>query len=479
MTQIKPNNGQVVKDWFRCCCMLELISSAVTDRGARGIAAAVSRLIHDGDLAAGSRLPTVRNLARALGISPTTVSEAWGSLTRAGLITTRGRSGTVVLPTDRLRTRLRYTQMSGIPGAATVDLSTGVPDHDLLPDLTDTLRRLGDMRLTTSYLDDPVLPALEAHLRDAWPYPAEQLIVVDGALDALDRIMRIAVRFGDRVLVENPTFPPIVDLLEQLGTNPVGLTLDQAGIVPASLATALRLDPVAVVLQPRAHNPTGVSMTASRAAELSEVLAAHPDVLIVEDDHAADITSAPMVSMGMHLPERTVRIRSFSKSIGPDLRLAAVAGPSSVISPLADRRLLGPGWSSRLLQHVLLDLLTTPSTAILLAQARAEYARRRAALLEALSQHGAQASADDGINLWLAVADQQAALVSLAANGIAVAPGSPFEVTPLDRPHVRVTVGLVREGFDELAKVLAEAAKAGGQDRTPGRRGRQMHRGAR
>ncbi|HZM75508.1 MAG TPA: aminotransferase class I/II-fold pyridoxal phosphate-dependent enzyme [Candidatus Limnocylindrales bacterium] len=446
--------------------MLHLISSAVTDRSARGIAAAVSRLVHDGELAAGTRLPTVRDLARVLGISPTTVSEAWSSLTRAGLIATRGRSGTVVLSGERLRSRLRYTHMAGILGGAPQDLSTGVPDHDLLPDLTETLSRLGDMRLTTSYLDEPVLPALEEHLRSVWPYPAEQVTVVDGALDALDRLISVLVRFGDRVLVENPTFPPILDLLEQTGAHAVGLELDESGIVPASLANAIQSNPAVLLLQPRAHNPTGVSMTPERAAELAVVLGrhtSHPGVVIVEDDHAAGIASAPTVSLGTHLPGRTVHIRSFAKSLGPDLRLAAVAGPAGVISKLADRRMLGPGWSSRLLQHVLLGLLTSPGTTKLLDQAREEYARRRAAMLETLAHHGARATADDGINLWLEVDDQQAALVSLAANAIAVAPGSPFEVTALPVPHVRVTVGLVRDGFDELARILAGAARSPGR----------------
>jgi len=449
--------------------VLHVISAAVVDRSARGVAFAVSRLIHGGELAAGTRLPTVRDLARVLGISPTTVSEAWSSLARAGLIATRGRSGTVVLSGERLRSRLRYTHMAGIVGGAPQDLSTGVPDHDLLPDLTETLGRLGDMRLTTSYLDEPVLPALEEHLRSVWPYAAERVTVVDGALDALDRIIGVVVRFGDRVLVENPTFPPMLDLLEQTGARPIGLALDDSGIVPAALDEALSLNPVAVLLQPRAHNPTGVSMTASRAAELSVLLDRHPDVIVIEDDHAAGIASAPTVSLGTHLPGRTVHIRSFAKSLGPDLRLAAMSGPASVISPLADRRMLGPGWSSRLLQHVLLDLLSSPATAKLLDEAREEYARRRAAMLEALAHHGARATADDGINLWLEVADQQAALVRLAANAIAVAPGSPFEVTALPAPHVRITVGLVREGIDELARILAEAA------RTPGRH----HRGTR
>jgi len=461
--------------------VLQLITKAVTDRGAQGIAAAVSRLVHSGELPAGTRLPTVRAIARELGVSPTTVSEAWSWLTRAGLIATRGRSGTVVLGGDRLRSRMRYTRMS--PGVTAVtDLSTGVPDHELLPDLTATLRRLGaelrlrEIRLTTSYLDEPVLPGLEAHLREHWPYAVQQLTVVDGALDALDRIVRAHVRFGDRVLVENPTFPPILDLVDSAGATAVPLTLDRQGIVPASLAQGLSSGALMVILQPRAHNPTGVSMTARRASELATLLADHPAVTIVEDDHAADITSAPVVSLGCFLPGRTVRIRSFAKSLGPDLRLAAVGGPASVLAPVVDRRMLGPGWSSRLLQHILLDLLTAPSTAVLLETARSEYARRRLALLAALAQEGAVASADDGINLWLEVADERAAMVALAAHGVAVAPGAPFEAAPLPVDHVRVTVGLVRDGFPALAAILADAARA--QPRG-GARSRSLPRGTR
>ncbi|WP_027343489.1 aminotransferase-like domain-containing protein [Hamadaea tsunoensis] len=461
--------------------MLQLITEAVTDRGAHGIAAAVSRLIHSGDLPAGTRLPTVRSIARELGVSPTTVSEAWTSLSRAGLISTHGRSGTVVLAGDRLRARLRYTRIS--PGLTSLptDLSTGVPDHDLLPDLAETLRRLGDGTKvrTTSYLDDPVLPVLETLLRERWPSPPEQVTVLDGALDAIDRIVRSCVRFGDRVLVENPSFPPILDLLEAVGATPVGLPLDKQGIQPAALAEALDLRPVMLILQPRAQNPTGVSMTATRVRDLASVLDGHPAVVVVEDDHAAEITSAPPVSLGTHLPGRTLRVHSFAKSLGPDLRLAAVGGPTALLAPVIDRRMLGPGWSSRLLQHVLLDLLTAPSTALLLEEARSEYARRRLALLAALAQEGAAATADDGINLWLTVADQHAAMVSLAAHGISVAPGDPFEVTPLATDHVRVTVGLVRDGFAELARVLAEAARAGASARPSARRGRARPRATR
>jgi len=460
--------------------MLQLIAGAVDDRTARGIAAAVSRLVRTGELPAGSRLPTVRSVARELGISPTTVSEAWRSLASAGAIQTRGRSGTFVLTPSRPRQKLRYARLTASPATLPHDFSTGVPDHDLLPDLAPALRRIGDTRLTTSYLEAPVLPRLEAVLRDRWPFPPQQLTVVDGALDALDRVVGVLVRLGDRVLVENPTFPATLDLLEAVGAVPVPVSLDASGVEPASLAAGLRHAPVALFVQPRAHNPTGVSMSAERAAALAAVLAGDPlgrSVAVVEDDHAGDIASAAPVSLGTWLPERVVHVRSFSKSHGPDLRLAAIGGPAALVTSIADRRLLGPGWSSRVLQAVLLDLLTDPATVRFLAGARREYARRRTLLAAALSAHGIPATAADGINMWVPVQDQQHAMLSLAAHGIAVAPGTPFEVHPLGGDHVRVTVGLVRDGFEDLADLLASAA--GAPHRTSGRRSRTLRRGGR
>jgi DNA-binding transcriptional MocR family regulator len=460
--------------------MLQLIAGAVNDRSARGIAAAVSRLVHTGELPAGARLPTVRSVARELGISPTTVSEAWRSLATAGAIQTRGRSGTFVLTPGRPRQKLRYAQVTA--GRATLphDFSTGVPDHDLLPDLSSALRRIGDTRFTTSYLEEPVLPRLESVLRERWPFPPHQLTVVDGALDAIDRLTSAVVRFGDHVLVENPAFPPVLDLLESVGAVAVPVAMDSAGLIPVSLEKALDVGPTALYLQPRAHNPTGASMTPARAEQLAAVLAAHPlggGVMVVEDDHAGDIATATAVSIGAWLPEQTVHVRSFSKSHGPDLRLAAVGGPGALIAAVADRRLLGPGWSSRILQAVLLDLLTDAATVKQVAAARREYAARRDALLTALADRDVRASAADGINMWVSVRDQQVAMLSLAAHGIGVAPGAPFEVEPLDGDHIRVTVGLIRDGFDDLADILASAADA--RHRTSGRRTRSLRRGTR
>ncbi len=182
-----------------------------------------------------------------------------------------------MLTPTKPRQRLRYASLTASPAVLPHDFSTGVPDYDLLPSLTDALRRIGDARLTTSYLDEPVLPGLEAVLRERWPFPPQQLTVVDGALDALDRVTATVVRFGDHVLVENPTFPPLLDLL-RIGRRERGRGAGRR----VRAATRRRWPrpsacrPVAVFLQPRAHNPTGASMTQRRADALARALPAAP-----------------------------------------------------------------------------------------------------------------------------------------------------------------------------------------------------------
>ena len=429
---------------------------AVDDRTARGIAAAVGRMITDGSLPVGQRLPTVRDLAKALGVSPTTVSEAWQSLSAVGAIDARGRQGTFVRQPTGPATPRRYRRVTEGPGHFALDLSTGTPDPALLPDLGPLLAKVSRQSLTSSYLDHPVLPPLEERLSESWPFAAEGITVVDGAMDALDRVASVIVRLGDRVVVEHPTFPPLLDLLDLLGAVVVGVPLDAEGMRVDALQSALDLGATAVFLQPRAHNPTGITMSARRGRQLAAVLAAS-SAIVVEDDHSGDIASGALVSMGTHLPHRTVHLRSYSKSHGPDLRLAAVGGAGEVVSAVANRRLLGPGWSSRILQSVLLEMLDHTPTQRAVAAARQEYARRRKAVTTVLAERGVGFTGTDGINLWMQVADERSALITLAAQGIGAAPGEPFMVHS-DTPSLRVTVGLVDQGAERVAGMLADAA---------------------
>jgi len=449
----------------------ETVAGFVDDRSPRGIAAAVHRMIRAGEVQPGDRLPTVRDLGVALGVSPATVSEAWQALGAVGAIHARGRAGTFVRDVAEPTRPTRYLGIGGAPSTdedSALDLSTGTPDPDLLPALHEAIERFssGATAWTSSYLDEPVLAALREHLEQSWPFRAQRLTVVDGALDALSRIVDQLVGLGDRVVMESPGFPPLIDLLERAGADVIAVAIDDQGMIPAELTRALQSGPVAVFLQPRAHNPTGTSMTRFRSSQLAEVLAGSR-AWVIEDDHCGDISLADDVSIGQFLPERCVHIRSYSKSHGPDLRIAAVGGAAEVIDPIVARRMLGPGWTSRLLQAVLLDLLTHSDPQEAVTRARDAYARRSTLLREKLKDRGVASSPGDGINVWIPVEDERSALITLAAAGVRVAPGSPFVPTAGDSSShgIRVTTGRLPDDesrIDEVAEIIARAAGSPG-----------------
>ena len=441
----------------------------LADRGPRGIAGAIARQIRQGELVPGDRLPTVREVAAQLGVSPATVSEAWQALRRAGLVESRGRAGSFVRAAPRPWLSPRVQGLVGYVEGLPLDLSRGTPDPSLLPALAPAFARVRPTADTNVYQETPVLPELRAQLEKVWPYEAEVITVVNGTQDAVARTLEQVVGFGDRVAIESPGFPAFLDMLDVLGAEIVPLELDAEGVTVASLSRALKGKPAAVVLQPRAQNPTGVSMSPARAEALARaVRRARSTAILIEDDHSGAISVGPDVTLGAWLPDQVVHVRGFSKSHGPDLRIAAVGGPASVLDRLVARRMLGAGWTSRMMQTILLDLLVEPRSVEAVEDARRTYAERQAAICAALAEHGVEVAVPDGINLWLPVADERAALVQLTTAGIRAAGGSPF-LAPGDGDgvggrgdHVRVTTGLVDVAeASHVAAALAAATTAG------------------
>ncbi len=427
------------------------------------ISAAIGRLITSGTLAAGDRLPTVRELAEQLGVSPATVSHAWQALAAAGMIESHGRNGSFVraMATPLGSTFSQpHSDKSGLPR---LDLSRGTPDPQLLPGLGRALSRVSQRAETSAYKELPVIPELLSLLSAAWAYPVEAITIVNGALDAISRSIEQVAHFGDRVVVENPGFPPFFDLLKLLGLEAVPVELDEYGIIPESFAKALEKSPTVVILQPRAQNPTGVSMPPERARILAEMIGddtAHSHVIVIEDDHSGEITVAPDVSLGSWIPDRVLHVRSFSKSHGPDLRIAALGGSAAHINAIEQRRMLGAGWTSRMLQTILHDLLTSSESIGEVTDAGRVYYSRQKAFAEIMREAGINFRQADGINAWIPVDNEQGAIMQLAARGIRVAGGTAFFTGDSAQDFVRVTVGVIPREVKKVARVLATVAQS-------------------
>ena len=430
----------------------------IRGRRAGEIEASVERGILEGALPGGSRLPTVRSLADRLGVSAATVASAYRDLRRRGLIVAAGRLGTTVAERGPVSPRGRPSFSPGVR-----DLSGGNPDPALLPDLEPHLRRITPQHvLYGDATNDPELLRLAAKRFADDGVTAEYLTVVGGALDGVERVLSAHLRAGDRVAVEDPSYAGVTDLVRSLGLVPVAAAVDDSGLEPRGVEAALRGGAVACMLTPRAQNPYGSTLDSARAAELRSVLRRFPDVLLIEDDHASEISDRPRasVSAGRPVTRRWAHVRSVSKSLGPDLRLAVLSGDATTVSRVEGRRLIGAGWVSHLIQQLVVSLWSDPATETTLKTARDTYARRRQGLLRALAAEGIEAHGASGLNVWIPVAHEDATVAALLDRGWGVLAGERFRIA--SPRAIRVTISTLEPGESQrfaadLRRALAPA----------------------
>lgn len=414
------------------------IHNLVQGRSAVEISASIEQGIRSGALSPGDSLLTVRALAEKLEVSPATVAAAYKTLKGRGLVDARGRRGTRVSARPPIHAGLDSLRPALQKGVR--DLAIGNPDPALLPDLGRALAKLDASPVL--YGDPLVDPALERRSLKRFRadgIPAEHVCVVNGAMDGLERVLTAHLLPGDRVAIEDPAFVGVRDLLAALGLVAVPVAIDDAGPIPDALERALSSGVQAMIVTPRAQNPYGSALEPKRIAKLARILAAHRDVLLCEDDHAGLVAGAPARTLvDTRTRGRWAVVRSFSKSLGPDLRVALLAADPETTARVEGRQLLGIRWVSHLLQRLVLAVWTDKAVQANLRRAARTYTERRRGLIDALAAEGIEAHGRSGLNVWIPVPAEAPLLQSMLDRGWALSGGDRFRLAA--GPGLRVCI---------------------------------------
>jgi len=432
----------------------------ITGATATEIADSVRALVDRGDLVAGEPLPPVRVLAQTLGVNRNTVMAAYRHLTQAGVTVARGRGGT------RIADRIPVAQEGYAPDSVLRDVGTGNPDPRRIPDPSAALARVTGR---------PVLygePVVDRDL-EAWArtWIAEDLTedlpfritITSGAADAVERLLAQALTREDAVGLEDPCFLASIHTVRLGGYRPVAIPVDEEGMTVDGLRAALAEGIRALVCTPRAQNPTGASLSASRAKALRAVLDEHPYVLVIEDDHFAMLSRTPLHTLIGPARRRWALVRSVSKFLGPDMCLAVTASDPHTAERLSMRLTPGTTWVSHLLQRLTLALVTDAEAMATIRDAGRHYARRNDAFSRRLTEIGVPTEPGDGLNLWVNVGGPAREVAAhLMRRGWLARPGDEFVLSDdAAASHLRLTVHDLDEAdAEQLALDVAAAVGA-------------------
>ncbi|MBI0679438.1 transcriptional regulator PtsJ [Citrobacter koseri] len=409
-----------------------------------------------GALAPGETLPPVRELASELNVNRNTVAAAYKRLVTSGLALSQGRNGTVIKGTPS-----PLALEGSSPDTPLTDLSGGNPDPQRLPDLSSYFSTIN--KSPRLYGDAAVSPALHAWakqwMQDAVPDEGE-IDITSGAIDAIERLLCAHLLPGDSVAVEDPCFLSSISMLRYAGFSAIPVGVDSEGMQPEMLEQALKNGARAVILTPRAHNPTGCSLSASRAAALQNIVAKYPQALVIIDDHFALLSSSPWHPVIAPETLHWSVVRSMSKTLGPDLRLAIVASDPATSARLRLRLNSGSQWVSHLLQDLVHACLSDKNYQRTLAQTRQFYASQQQKLACALQRTGLTHAPGDGLNAWLPLKrHSQGIAFMLAKAGWLVREGEAFGVNA-PAHGLRITLSTLGDGdINKLAADIHQALK--------------------
>ncbi len=438
------------------------------------IADALARDIANGLLKPGERLPTLRELAQALQVTPGTVNRAYGEAQRRGLLQGEVGRGTYVrsAPLAEVVAEPRLVvQPSPLAVAPQVlDLSLIKPAGDTASTwLRGALVELAngtDFAQALDYAPDGGHPAhREAGaqwLRHSLPEAVwQQVVITAGAQHGLLVAISALTESDDLILCESLCYPGIISLAHSLQRRLRGVEMDEEGIVPASLREVCQRErPAMLVCVATCQNPTAATMSHRRRAEIAAI-AEEFDFLILDDDIygflATDTTLRPLAS---YAPERSVYLTSLSKSVLPALRIGYLYAPARLLSRLTAMVRSSVWMPSPLTAQLASNIIHEGLDQRLVKLQREEAARRQTMARDVMPGLAIKAQAHS-YHLWLELpepwnADEFAHLAR--AQGVKVLSGSQFQAerNGVSRGVRVVLMSPTRE--DELRFALTQLA---------------------
>ena len=433
----------------------------------------VMRRIHGQIFAAGTRLPSIRALARQRGVSPFTISEAYGRLVAVGILEARKGSG--YYPRSGQSKRAD----SSARGSDKIDLSwllhhmlsgsgargpgLGVLPADWLSgiEIGAALRSLGRQG---RWLDtgrpsgfEPLRGLIQRRLADLDILVApEQIILTTGITHALNLVLRALVRPGDTVLTSDPSWFGALGMLSEHGARIVGIPIGAGGLDVDLLERAvLKERPRLLIVSSIAHNPTGLSLPVDAVQRILNLAAQH-DFWIFEDDVYADLCTTPVRRLAAQGGlSRVIYANSFSKTLAANIRVGFMACETPIAQRLSEVKLLAgfttPELNERLVHKLLVEGHYTSHAARLRKRLTVQRARmRRFLATEGVEVLGASG---DGLFFWTNVqADTNVLAEVCSRHGLLLAPGSLFSPRQQASTWMRINT---TASLDDLHAILA------------------------
>jgi DNA-binding transcriptional MocR family regulator len=331
--------------------------SASTRTGA--VMDAIRRKMATRALTAGEKLPSIRSFAASVGVSPSTVVEAYDRLAAEGVIRSRPGSGFYVSGTlpplalvevesrhDRAIDPFWVSRQSLDAGAEMLMPGCGWLPSDWMPNTAirraiRSLARADDAILTDYGSTRGSLGLRRLLVRrfagEGIDLGADQLLLASSGTQAIDLICRFLLQPGDTVLVDDPCYFNFQALLRAHSAKVVGVPYTPTGPDPSLFGAALAAHrPRLYITNSALHNPTGGTITPQTAHRLLNAAAAH-DLTIVEDDIFADLEPEPSPRLAaLDGLNRVVRIGSFSKTLSASIRCGYIAARADWIEALID-----------------------------------------------------------------------------------------------------------------------------------------------